>query len=40
MPTGKTFSLAEVARHAAKNDLCIVYDSKVYNVTPFINEHP
>ncbi|EXJ88952.1 hypothetical protein A1O3_02016 [Capronia epimyces CBS 606.96] len=36
----KQFSLAEVARHAQRDDLYIIYQSQVYEVTNFLSEHP
>ncbi|KFY94929.1 hypothetical protein V498_03643 [Pseudogymnoascus sp. VKM F-4517 (FW-2822)] len=36
----KEFSITEVARHTARNDVFIVYNNRVYNVTPFISNHP
>jgi L-lactate dehydrogenase (cytochrome) len=31
---------AEVAKHHSKKDCWIVLDSKAYNVTNFLSEHP
>jgi L-lactate dehydrogenase (cytochrome) len=31
---------ADVAKHHSKNDCWIVLDSKAYNVTNFLSEHP
>jgi L-lactate dehydrogenase (cytochrome) len=31
---------AEVAKHNSKNDCWIVLDSKAYDVTSFLSEHP
>jgi cytochrome b involved in lipid metabolism len=31
---------AEVAKHSGKNDCWIVLDSKAYDVTNFLSEHP
>lgn len=34
------YSLADVAKHAIRNDCWLAIDSKVYDVTSFISEHP
>jgi len=36
----RSFTLAEVAQHRSKKDLYIISENKVYDVTPFIDEHP
>lgn len=35
-----TYSLAEVAKHNTANDLWIVLEGKVYDVTAYADEHP
>lgn len=35
-----TFSLAEVAKHNARDDLWIVVDERVYDITSFLDKHP
>ena len=39
---GKTgsFTLAEVAKHASKDDIWVVIKDKVYDLSDFIDEHP
>ncbi|CAG9989403.1 unnamed protein product [Clonostachys byssicola] len=37
---GKQFTLAEVAEHNTKGDLYIVLRGKVYDLTPFVDDHP
>ncbi|CAI6063195.1 unnamed protein product [Clonostachys chloroleuca] len=37
---GKQFTQAEVAEHNTKGDLYIVLRGKVYDLTPFVDEHP
>lgn len=37
---GKCWSLAEVRQHAAKDDAWIVVDSKVYDITEHLLNHP
>ncbi|CAI4222530.1 unnamed protein product [Auanema sp. JU1783] len=36
----KEFSLEEVAQHSTPNDLWIIVDNKVYNMTSYYNKHP
>ncbi|KTW25740.1 hypothetical protein T552_03353 [Pneumocystis carinii B80] len=36
----KTIRASEVAKHVSRDDLYMVIDKMVYNVSPFINEHP
>ena len=36
----RTFTLAEVAEHASKEDAWIVIDGGVYDITPYVTEHP
>jgi len=38
--TPKRYKLAEVAKHNTKEDCWIVIESRVYNVTKFIDHHP
>ncbi|XP_024875747.1 cytochrome b5-like isoform X2 [Temnothorax curvispinosus] len=39
--TGKLFTRAEVAKHTdTSQDTWIIIHNNVYNVTPFLNEHP
>jgi len=40
MAAKRTFTLAEVAKHNTEDDLWIVIDSKVYDVTKFQKFHP
>uniref|UniRef100_T1DJ39 Putative cytochrome b5 n=1 Tax=Psorophora albipes TaxID=869069 RepID=T1DJ39_9DIPT len=40
MATLTQYSLAEVAKHNTPQDLWMVIDDKVYDVTKFQNEHP
>ncbi|KAJ3306990.1 hypothetical protein HDV03_003317 [Kappamyces sp. JEL0829] len=35
-----TFTLAQIASHNKEDDVWIVVHGKVYDVTPFLNEHP
>ena len=35
-----TFSLVEVAKHNTQNDLWVVINNKVYDVTAFVEKHP
>lgn len=36
----RTLSWSEVSAHNGQNDLYLVIDDKVYDVTKFQNEHP
>ncbi|KAJ9498929.1 hypothetical protein LTR99_004989 [Exophiala xenobiotica] len=36
----KHFTTAEVARHAKDDDLYLIYQNNVYDVTRFLDEHP
>lgn len=36
----KTFTAEEVAQHATRDDLWIIYNNKVYDVTQYLDEHP
>ncbi len=40
MSAPKVFSLDEVKKHTAVDDLWIALHGKVYNVTQFLEEHP
>ncbi|KAF2560168.1 hypothetical protein F2Q68_00014131 [Brassica cretica] len=41
MPTlTKIYSMEEVAAHNKQDDCWIVIDGKVYDVTPYMDEHP
>lgn len=36
----KTFTIEEVSKHKTPNDLWIVYNGQVYDVTGYLDEHP
>eukprot|EP00121_Abeoforma_whisleri_P006405 Awhi_evm1s5826 len=36
----KTFQRSEVAEHSTADDLWLIYDGKVYDVTNFSESHP
>ena len=36
----QTFTLAQVAQHASRADAWIVIDKGVYDITPYVSEHP
>jgi len=36
----KKYTMEEVAKHTDVEDLWVVIEGKVYNVTPFLEEHP
>ena len=38
--TSKVIPLSEVAKHKSRNDIWMVVDAKVYDVTGFMEEHP
>jgi cytochrome b involved in lipid metabolism len=39
-PVRKTYSLAEVATHASPGDCWMAIHGKVYDVTPYLPDHP
>ena len=39
-PKGKTFTAAEIAKHKEEEDCWLVIHGKVYDVTPYLDEHP
>ncbi|KAG0675360.1 Cytochrome b5 [Pichia californica] len=36
----KTFSAEEVSQHNTRDDIWIIYNNKVYDVTQYLDEHP
>lgn len=40
MAETKTFSMAEVAAHAEKDNIYLVVHDKVYDCSKFVEEHP
>ncbi|KAI8970074.1 cytochrome b5-like heme/steroid binding domain-containing protein [Mycotypha africana] len=38
--SGQLYTHADVAQHNKRDDLWMIVDKKVYNVTKFIDEHP
>jgi cytochrome b involved in lipid metabolism len=40
VPQAKTITLAECQGHMSDKDCWLVVDGKVYDVTPFLDEHP
>lgn len=36
----KTFSLAEAKKHTTDKDCWLIIHGKVYDVTPFLEDHP
>lgn len=36
----KIIKLAEIEKHTSRDDLWMVINGKVYDVTPFVDEHP
>ena len=36
----KEYTLADVAQHSSQKDIWIVVKGKVYDVTPYVEEHP
>ncbi len=39
-PTPSTYTLSDVAQHAAPSDCWTVVEGVVYNLTPFVQKHP
>ncbi|KAG2733702.1 hypothetical protein G9P44_003227 [Scheffersomyces stipitis] len=38
--TLKTYTYEEVSKHKSHDDLWVVYNGQVYNISPYIDEHP
>ncbi|KAG0307865.1 hypothetical protein BGZ98_009582, partial [Dissophora globulifera] len=38
--TSGYFSASQVAAHSSENDCWVIIHDKVYDVTPFLNDHP
>uniref|UniRef100_A0A914HXR6 Cytochrome b5 heme-binding domain-containing protein n=1 Tax=Globodera rostochiensis TaxID=31243 RepID=A0A914HXR6_GLORO len=39
-PTPKRFSLEEVQRHSREDDIWLIKDGKVFDLTPYYKSHP
>lgn len=37
---GRAITREEVAKHASRDDVWLILDGKVYDVTPYVDEHP
>jgi cytochrome b involved in lipid metabolism len=40
VPPLGTITMAEVAKHNARDDLWVIVDGKAYDVTPYVEQHP
>ncbi|KAJ8652929.1 hypothetical protein O0I10_011391 [Lichtheimia ornata] len=38
--SAKIYTYEEIAKHNKREDLWMVIDAKVYDITPFVDEHP